>query len=108
VDSTVSPRALDHGGFMSHALVLLHEKQPRSCCSVCTITVMLRPAADRLDLGKNYWLNLFFLFVRLGLVGEKFLEKCHIRCFVRCRKGFSDTNKKTNYIACMETTRRIY
>jgi len=38
------------------------------CCSVCTITVMLRPAADRLDLGKNYWLNLFFLFLSVEVV----------------------------------------
>jgi hypothetical protein len=26
----------------------------------------------------------------------------------RCRKGFSDTNKKTNFITRLETTRRIY
>jgi hypothetical protein len=29
-------------------------------------------------------------------------------CFMGCRKGFSDTNKKTNYITRLETVRRIY
>jgi hypothetical protein len=29
-------------------------------------------------------------------------------CFMGCRKGCSDTNKKTNYITCLETARRIY
>jgi hypothetical protein len=32
--------------------------------------------------------------LRVGLIDEKFLENCHIRCFERCWKGFSDTNKK--------------
>jgi len=30
------------------------------------------------------------------------------RMFRGCRKGFSDTNKKTNYIARLETARQIY
>jgi hypothetical protein len=44
----------------------------------------------------------------LCLVGERKIFRYHIGCFVGCRKGFSDTNKKTNYIACLETKRRIY
>jgi hypothetical protein len=39
--------------------------------------------------------------------GWKFLE-CHIGYFMRYRKRCSDTNKKTNYITCLETARRIY
>ena len=30
------------------------------------------------------------------------------RMFQGCQKGFSDTNKKTNYIARLKTARRIY
>jgi hypothetical protein len=49
--------------------------------------------------------------ISLGLVWfrfQKFLWKCHVRYYVRCWKGISDTNKKTNYIACLKTARRIY
>jgi hypothetical protein len=47
--------------------------------------------------------------VRVGLVGEKFFLE-NVTSDVSCDvgRGFSDTNKKTNYIACLETTRRIY
>jgi hypothetical protein len=41
----------------------------------------------------------------LCLVREKKIFRCHIGCFMRCRKRFSDANKKTNYIAHLETTR---
>jgi hypothetical protein len=42
----------------------------------------------------------------VGVFSEKFLR--HIRCFTKCRKKFSDTNKKTNYIIRLETARQIY
>jgi hypothetical protein len=50
---------------------------------------------------------------RLGLFyncNKKFKKKfrCYIGCFIGCRKVFLDTNKKTNYIARLETARRIY
>jgi hypothetical protein len=45
---------------------------------------------------------------RLRLAGERKICRCHIGCFVGCRKGFLDTNKKTNYIARLKTARRIY
>ena len=34
--------------------------------------------------------------------------KCHIRRLTRCREGFLDTNKKSNFTASLETTRRIF
>jgi hypothetical protein len=37
-----------------------------------------------------------------------FFVKMSIECSVRCWKEFSDTNKKTNYIACLKTARQIY
>jgi hypothetical protein len=46
--------------------------------------------------------------VRLYLVGERKFFRCRIGCFVGCQKEFSDTNKKTNYIARLETVRQIY
>jgi hypothetical protein len=48
------------------------------------------------------------MLVRPCWDAKSFWWKCHIGCSVRCRKGFLDTNKKTNYIACLETARRIY
>jgi hypothetical protein len=45
--------------------------------------------------------------IRLYLVREKKIFGCHIRYFIGCQKGFSDANKKTNYIAHLKTARRI-
>jgi hypothetical protein len=45
--------------------------------------------------------------IRLCLVGKRKNFGCHIGCFVGCWKEFSDTNKKTNYIARLETARQI-
>jgi hypothetical protein len=43
--------------------------------------------------GVSWWVKVFFR---------------HIGCFMRCRKEFLDTNKKTNYITRLETAKRIY
>jgi hypothetical protein len=45
---------------------------------------------------------------RLCLVREKKIFGCYIWYFMRCQKGFSNTNKKTNYIAHLETAIWIY
>jgi hypothetical protein len=34
--------------------------------------------------------------------------RCYIRCFMGRWKGYSDTNRKTNYITRLKTARRIY
>jgi hypothetical protein len=39
--------------------------------------------------------------------GVKIFEY-HVECFMECRKGYSDTNKKTNCITRLKTTRQIY
>jgi hypothetical protein len=39
---------------------------------------------------------------------EKFLVKISHRMFRAMSEGVFDTNKKTNYIACLKTARRIY
>jgi hypothetical protein len=46
--------------------------------------------------------------VRVCLVGEKEIFGCHIRRLTGCRKGFSDTNEKTNFRTRLETARRIF
>jgi len=43
--------------------------------------------------------------IRAYLVGERKVFGCHIGCFVGYRKGYSDTNKKINYITYLETAR---
>ena len=52
------------------------------------------------------------LFLRLRfmlcLVHEMKIFGYHIGCFGDVGRGFSDTNKKTNYIARLKTVRRIY
>ncbi len=47
-------------------------------------------------------------FVRACLVGEIKIFGCHIGRLTRCRKGFSGTNEKTNFITHLETARRIF
>ncbi len=42
------------------------------------------------------------------LVGEMNFFGYHIERLTGCRKGFSDTNKKTNFITRLETARRIF
>jgi hypothetical protein len=42
------------------------------------------------------------------LVGEIKNFRCHIGCLTGCRKGFSNTNEKTNFITRLETARRIF
>jgi hypothetical protein len=37
---------------------------------------------------ENFWK------LNMALVGEFFFRKYHVGCLVRCRKGFSNTNKK--------------
>jgi hypothetical protein len=44
----------------------------------------------------------------VGLVGWKFFRKISHRMFRTMSEGVFYTNKKTNYIACLETARRIY
>jgi hypothetical protein len=46
--------------------------------------------------------------IRLCLVAEKFLGKMSHRMFRAALEGFSDTNKKINYIACLEIAGQIY
>ena len=43
---------------------------------------------------------------RVCLVGERKFEVPHQ--MTRCRKAFSDTNKKINFITRLETARQIY
>jgi len=50
----------------------------------------------------------FVIQVRPCLVHEKKIFACHIRCLIGCRKGFLDTNEKTNFITRLETARRIF
>ncbi|MCL1462465.1 hypothetical protein M3J57_28320, partial [Klebsiella pneumoniae] len=47
-------------------------------------------------------------FGRACLVGEIKIFGCHIGRLTGCRKGFSDTNEKTNFITRLETARRIF
>jgi hypothetical protein len=50
----------------------------------------------------------FHLLARACLVSKKKIFGCHIGCLTGCRKGFSDTNEKTNFITRLETARRIF
>jgi hypothetical protein len=71
---------------------------------------MLHACVQRFDVTEMLKNFAKFLATKHGLclVREKKIFGCHIGCFMGCRKGFSDTNKKTNYIAPLETARRIY
>jgi hypothetical protein len=46
--------------------------------------------------------------LRVCLVGEKEIFGCHIECLTGCRKGFSDTNEKTNFRTRLKIARRIF
>jgi hypothetical protein len=54
------------------------------------------------------WLCSFLRSVWACLVGEMKIFGCHIGHLTGCRKGFSDTNEKTNFITHQETARRIF
>jgi hypothetical protein len=52
--------------------------------------------------------NEFEIKIMACLVCEKKIFGCHIGCLTGCRKEFSDTNEKINFITRLETARRIF
>jgi hypothetical protein len=52
-----------------------------------------------------YGVYCLFRSLEACLVREKKIFLCHIRCLTKCRKGFSNTNEKTNFI---KIARRIF
>ena len=57
---------------------------------------------------KRYEVELHIFTLGLCLVREMKIFGCHIGCFEDIGRGFRILIKKTNYIALLETTRRIY